>query len=396
MKNRILNAYHRLRTALGKRLRLTKQTTDVVHVSPRNHALPSELTMPPRTLAPLAELLAEQRGQPLVEPLLLEAPTYFYDETDVMSGSVRIHAGRWTVRVNGAESKRTALLVHGLSANHVCWKTIAEMLQRHGISSVAVDLRGRGKSDKPRGEYGFAAHCEDLRAVVQQLGLNAPGREKPIVIGHSLGAVIGMNFAWRHPEFVHKLVMIDAGAPLSIPNQIKAYFTIRGSVSRLGKEYADAEAYVDRMKALPLLQPWNDTVEQYVRYDIEDAGGGKVRSRVPPYVIEAEYNSIGSSLNPLTILKNNTFHPIRQVKKVLTSRVLNFPYQELRMPVQAIGAGKFNLREGDELLPPSALQYLRERIPNCTTYTVPAANHYTVVFADFPDRDAAIVRFIEA
>jgi pimeloyl-ACP methyl ester carboxylesterase len=323
--------------------------------------------------------------------------TFSYDETDIMSGTVRIHVGRWNVHTpdGNTATAPTALLIHGLSANHVCWKTIAEMLQQHGIASVAVDLRGRGKSDKPRGEYGFATHIGDLCAVVQQLGLNAPGRGKPVVIGHSLGAAIGMHFAWKHPEYVQKLVMIDAGAPLSIPNQIKAYFTIRGSISRLNREFADAEAFVDYMKQLPLLQPWNATVEDYVRYDIEPAGGGKVRSRVPRYVIEAEYNSVGSSLDPLTIIANNTFHPFSQVKKVLESRILNFPYDELRMPVLAIGAGKFNLREGDELLPPSALEYLKEQIPNCTTYTVPGANHYTVVFADFPDRDEEMLRFVE-
>jgi pimeloyl-ACP methyl ester carboxylesterase len=323
-------------------------------------------------------------------PATIAAAKMWYDQTDVMSGTTRLHVGRWNVE--GAT--KTALLVHGLTANHVCWKVIAEKLQSEGINVVAVDLRGRGRSDKPRGPYGFEGHLPDIRNVIDGLGLNAPGREKPVFIGHSLGAAIGMYFAWKHPEYISKLVLMDAGAPISPLSQLKAYFVIRKSVSRLDTIFNSREEYIAQMRENPVLKPWHPAIEDFINYDLEDVGEGRVRSSVPLYAIEAEYNTIGSSLSPLTILKNNIFHPISQVKKLLGSRILNFPYNELRMPVLAMGAGNFNVMPGDELLPPSAMEFLKKRIPLCSTVTIPDTNHYTMLFQDAPMRDWSLKEFI--
>ncbi|MFY8000211.1 MAG: alpha/beta fold hydrolase [Candidatus Kapaibacteriota bacterium] len=362
MKSKITSFFRRLRTLL----RRTKPTQASVAM-PQQRAL----TTPPA-------------------PLQLEAPKMYYDETDVMSGNIRIHVGRWNV----VGATKTALLIHGLSANHMCWKVMAEQLQQSGINVVAVDLRGRGRSDKPRGDYGTKAHIPDMCAVIEQLGLHLPGREKPIVIGHSLGAAVGMVLAWKHPEYVGKLVLMDAGAPINPINAMKAYFTIRSSVQRLGTIYPNAQAYIDRIKEIPMLQPWDEVMEEYIRYDLEDMGEGRVRSSCPPYVVEAEYNSIGSSLSMTTILKNNILHPIKQIRRVIDSEILHFRYSELTMPVLALGAGAYNLRPGDEILPPKGLDFLKRHIPNCTTYTVPKANHYTLIFGKFPDRDTVLMDFI--
>lgn len=314
----------------------------------------------------------------------------WYDEIDVMSGNVRIHVGRWNVE--GAT--KTAFLVHGLTANHMCWKVIAEQLQSEGINVVAVDLRGRGRSDKPRGPYGVDGHVPDMYNVINALGLNAPGREKPVFIGHSLGAAIGMFFAFKHPECISKLVLMDAGAPINPINMLKAYFVIRKSVSRLDTIFASREEYIGQMRSNPVLQPWHPAIEEFINYDLEDVGEGRVRSSVPRYAIEAEYNSVGSSLSILELFKNNILHPISQVRKILNSGVLSFRYSELRMPVLAIGAGNYNVMPGDELLPPKALAFIQKHIPLCSTVTVPDTNHYTILFKDSEVRDKALRDFI--
>ena len=341
------------------------------------------------TIAPVPQHLVV----PPSSVMISSQPKTWYDELDVMSGNVRIHVGRWNVE--GAT--KTALLVHGLTANHICWKVIAEKLQADGVNVVAVDLRGRGRSDKPRGPYGLDGHLPDMVNVVNALGLNAPGREKPVFIGHSLGAAIGMYFAWKHPEYISKLVLMDAGAPISPISMLKAYFVIRKSVNRLDTIFESREAYISQMRENPVLQPWHPAIEEFINYDLEDVGEGRVRSSVPRYAIEAEYNSVGSSLSILEIFKNNIFHPISQLRKfrnVLKMQIINFPYSDFRMPVLAIGAGNYNVMPGDELLPPKSLEYLKERIPLCTTVTVPDTNHYTILFADSPVRDAALRDFI--
>lgn len=95
----------------------------------------------------------------------------------VDTGEVRLHYWDWP----GAEP--ALLCIHGLTGNGRCWDPLAEQLgDRHRV--IAVDVRGRGLSDKPAaGRYGFAAHARDMAALLHAL---APG---PVVaVGWSMGA----------------------------------------------------------------------------------------------------------------------------------------------------------------------------------------------------------------
>ena len=72
--------------------------------------------------------------------------------------------------------------VHGLSSNALFYVGIADRLAgRRPL--VAVDLRGRGDSDKPAAGYGMAAHADDLAQV-----MDVEGIERAVVVGHSMGA----------------------------------------------------------------------------------------------------------------------------------------------------------------------------------------------------------------
>ena len=51
-----------------------------------------------------------------------------------------------------AETDKTVICVHGLSANHTCWASVAGVLSPE-YRVIAYDLRGRGDSDKPDSGY---------------------------------------------------------------------------------------------------------------------------------------------------------------------------------------------------------------------------------------------------
>ena len=60
---------------------------------------------------------------------------------------------------------RAILCVHGLTANCRCWDTMAAPLApRHKL--IALDLRGRGLSEKPPEGYFVDQHCRDIEAVI--------------------------------------------------------------------------------------------------------------------------------------------------------------------------------------------------------------------------------------
>src|SRR3990172_3464382 len=70
----------------------------------------------------------------------------------------------------------------------------------------ALDLRGRGDSDKPPQGYGFAYHAHDILSFADALGIDKFG-----IIGHSFGATVGVYLASIRPLRVQTLVMIDGG-----------------------------------------------------------------------------------------------------------------------------------------------------------------------------------------
>jgi len=59
--------------------------------------------------------------------------------------------------------------VHGLTANCRCWDGIASALTPQ-YRVRAMDLRGRGFSEKPSSGYSIAQHCRDIRAILKDRG----------------------------------------------------------------------------------------------------------------------------------------------------------------------------------------------------------------------------------
>ncbi len=100
------------------------------------------------------------------------------------------------------------LALHGITANSRGWLAVAAALAGRA-ELVAVDLRGRGASRSLPGPYGFAAHTGDVLAVLEALAL-----ERPVLVGHSLGAFLAAHIAARHPERLGAVLLVDGGLPL--------------------------------------------------------------------------------------------------------------------------------------------------------------------------------------
>ena len=96
------------------------------------------------------------------------------------------------------------LFVHGAACNRRFWEP---QVQRFGSAQrvVAVDLRGHGESDAPIQRYSMRLFADDLAWTCGELGI-----EKPVVIGHSLGGMIALDFASAYPDRVGAIVLIDS------------------------------------------------------------------------------------------------------------------------------------------------------------------------------------------
>ncbi len=310
-----------------------------------------------------------------------------YEDGDVFANQINIHYGRWYSKRNDAVNAPTALMVHGLTANHRCWGTIAEVLVKSGMNVIATDLRGRGRSDKPAKGYGVFGHSDDTIAFMDELGL-----EKPIIIGHSLGAMIGMNIASRFPDRVSHLILMDAGAPPELAQLLKIMTVLRPSLVRLNSTFKSPDRYIETIRSAPFMTGWNQAIEDHCRYELEQVEDGRWKCNIPLYVMDQEFQSFGGAIDPLVAIANALFDPIGYIMRAWPTRY--FPYDKVLCPTLVLRAPAKNREAGDEFLTEEGLVTLKKSIKDCETHSLPGMNHYTIVFAENPDRDKIMLDFL--
>jgi pimeloyl-ACP methyl ester carboxylesterase len=104
------------------------------------------------------------------------------------------------------------MLLHGFPDSSQLWREQITALAGAGFRVIAPDLRGFGRSDKPRkaSAYKITTIVTDL-----ELLLDAFGVERAHVAGHDWGAVAAWAFAGHKPERTERLVAISVGHPRS-------------------------------------------------------------------------------------------------------------------------------------------------------------------------------------
>lgn len=264
---------------------------------------------------------------------------------DVRLPDVTLHYETWGQRTT---SERAVVLIHGITASHVAFGMMAPALAAQGWYVIALDLRGRGLSSKPAHGYNIAFHAADVLALCDALNLDTVH-----IVGHSLGAIIGMYLAAIAPQRVRKLVMIDAGG--KIPEDTAQAISV--TVSRLGNVYPSLDAYLGLMRQLPVLQ-WNALWEQYFRYDADVRPDGTVTSRVPKAAINEE--SLALALTRTETLPD----------------LVKCPTLVIRATVGLLGP------DAGFILPRDEADRLCSVIADCRLLDIPDTNHYTVVLAD--------------
>lgn len=99
------------------------------------------------------------------------------------------------------------VFVHGWCCDQTYFAPQVEHFQaRHRV--LAVDLRGFGASDAPEQDYSMEGYADDVVWLCQQLGL-----ARPVVVGHSLGGIVTVVLAARHPDFARGIVLLDSAIP---------------------------------------------------------------------------------------------------------------------------------------------------------------------------------------
>ena len=99
------------------------------------------------------------------------------------------------------------VLIHGLGGFAESWRHNVPALAR--VATVyAVDLPGFGRSAKPPARYRLGDSARALHGFVQAMGL-----DRVAIVGHSLGAAVGLTYALTHPARVERIALLGALVP---------------------------------------------------------------------------------------------------------------------------------------------------------------------------------------
>jgi pimeloyl-ACP methyl ester carboxylesterase len=111
----------------------------------------------------------------------------------------------------------TIVLLHGAGFDHTTWALHSRWFAHHGFGVLAPDLPGHGRSaGAPLPDIGEMA---DWTAAL----LDAAGASKAKLVGHSMGSLIALETAARHPASVTALSLIGTTATMTVgPDLLKA------------------------------------------------------------------------------------------------------------------------------------------------------------------------------
>ena len=166
---------------------------------------------------------------------------YFYSQR------LKLHYVDW-----GNGGKPLLILVHGGRDHCRNWDWVALEFRQH-YHVIAPDLRGHGDSDWAVGSpYAMIDYVVDLAQLISALG-----KQPLVLIGHSLGGGVVLQYTGVFPRMVERVVSIEGlGPPSTMISQAPAHERMSSWVAAMQslarrnvREYGSIEEALSRMRA---------------------------------------------------------------------------------------------------------------------------------------------------
>ena len=144
-------------------------------------------------------------------------------------------------------AKLPVIAIHGLTRNSADFEVIAPLIAQSGRRVLAVDVRGRGRSDRAPDPmtYQPATYAQDVLALLNQTGI-----ERAVFLGTSMGGLITMALAAIRSKVIAAAIVNDVGPEVAKEGlaRIAAYSGQPVDTPT----WADAAAYAREINAVAL------------------------------------------------------------------------------------------------------------------------------------------------
>jgi len=130
------------------------------------------------------------------------------------------------------------VFVHGWCCDHTFFQPQFEHF-RESHAVTTLDLRGCGQSGRPENGYDIPTLADDIAWLCEELSIS-----KPIIVGHSLGGMIGIDLAARYPSLPAAIIAVDPGPIDPLPETRKSFEDFLAQLEGPDGD-ADRRAYIE-------------------------------------------------------------------------------------------------------------------------------------------------------
>lgn len=106
--------------------------------------------------------------------------------------------------------KETVVFVHGVGQDHTIWVLPIRYFASHDRNVLAVDLPGHGRSQGP-----LLKTIEEMGEWILEM-MNVAGVERASLVGQSMGSLVALDVASRHPDRVRSIALVGVSVPLAV------------------------------------------------------------------------------------------------------------------------------------------------------------------------------------
>jgi pimeloyl-ACP methyl ester carboxylesterase len=115
------------------------------------------------------------------------------------------------------KEKPSILLMHGSGLTHIVWSLHEQFYATQGYNVLSVDLPGHGNSEGPS-----LKSIEEISDWIKSL-MNVLDIKKLVIIGHSQGSLVGIDFAARYPDLINSLVLVAGSYKMPVNQDLINY-----------------------------------------------------------------------------------------------------------------------------------------------------------------------------
>jgi len=112
--------------------------------------------------------------------------------------------------------KPTVMFVHGAGLDHSVWTLPTRYFIRHGLNVLSVDLPGHGRSAGP-----LRTSIPDMSDWLIKV-LDALDVQEVALVGHSMGSLVTLEAAARHPTRIRSIALLGTALPMPVTDELLA------------------------------------------------------------------------------------------------------------------------------------------------------------------------------